>query len=222
MAKLRKALTKPEDWQRHMRVLERLAAPKVVVRPKKRKPVRKMSFSAHKSILIDLDKSVLAASRGGNSDDGVNRSCAPTFQIKKKKWRPIDMERMYFLALPAIRVLPKIKDPSKVAARALTYRITKRTERLAALKKRPEIQLRTPGAVSPAAMEAIGSIRTFIQSLISCFIAQSLAHFSPDIHRRRGSMSFISIRCIDTITLLLDFRNCIYMGRANNSLPKIL
>lgn len=64
MAKLRKALAKPEDWQRHMRVLERLAAPKVVVRPKKRKPVRKMSFSAHKSILIDLDKSSLAASRG--------------------------------------------------------------------------------------------------------------------------------------------------------------
>ncbi|EFN72632.1 hypothetical protein EAG_06816, partial [Camponotus floridanus] len=112
MAKLRKALTKPEDWQRHMRVLERLAAPKVVVRPKKRKP------------------------------------------IKKKKRRPIDVERMHFLALPAIRELPKIKDPSKVAERALTYRITKRTERLAVLKKRPEIQLRTPGAVSPVAMKA--------------------------------------------------------------------
>jgi len=39
MAKLRRALTKPEDWQRHMRVLERLAAPKVVARPKRRKPV---------------------------------------------------------------------------------------------------------------------------------------------------------------------------------------
>lgn len=81
MAKLRKALAKPEDWQRHMRVLERLAAPKVVVRPKKRKPVRKMSFSAHKSILIDLDKSGSFPRRvagggggrgGGNSDDRVN------------------------------------------------------------------------------------------------------------------------------------------------------
>lgn len=71
MAKLRKALTKPEDWQRHMRVLEKLAAPKVVVRPKKRKPVRKMSFSAHKSILIDLDKSVLAASRTGGGGGGI-------------------------------------------------------------------------------------------------------------------------------------------------------
>lgn len=58
MAKLRKALTKPEDWQRHMRVLERLAAPKVAVRPKKKKPVRKIVVLVHKSILIDLDKSV--------------------------------------------------------------------------------------------------------------------------------------------------------------------
>ncbi|XP_029662047.1 uncharacterized protein LOC115234839 [Formica exsecta] len=116
MAKLRKALTKPEDWQRHMRVLERLAAPKVAVRPKKKKP-------------------------------------------KKKKRRPIDMERTYFLALPIARIPPKMKDPSKVSARALTYRITKRVERLAVEKKRPEIQLRIPGAVASAAMKAIASER---------------------------------------------------------------
>jgi len=91
------------------------------------------------------------------------------------------MERMYFLALPTIQALPKIKDPLKVSARALTYRITKRTERLAALKKRPEIQLRMPGAVSPSAMKTIGSIRTFIQSLISCFIARNPSPISRPI-----------------------------------------
>ncbi|XP_029177302.1 testicular haploid expressed gene protein-like [Nylanderia fulva] len=116
MAKLRRALTRPEDWQRHMRVLERLAAPKVAVRPKKRR-------------------------------------------IKKKKWRPVNIERINFLALPAIRVPPKFRDPFKVPARALTYRISKRTERLAVRKKGPEIQLRIPGAVTPAAMKAIASER---------------------------------------------------------------
>ncbi|XP_070155916.1 sperm microtubule associated protein 2-like [Polyergus mexicanus] len=120
MAKLRKALTKPEDWQRHMRVLERLAAPKVAIRPKKKKLVRK---------------------------------------IKKKKRRPIDMERTYFLALPIARIPLKMKDPLKVSARALNYRITKRVERLAIKKERPEIQFRIPGAVAPAAMKAIASER---------------------------------------------------------------
>lgn len=85
MAKLRKALTKPEDWQRHMRVLERLAAPKVIVRPKKRKPVRKMSFSAHKSILIDLDKSVLAASRGEILMTGSIDRAHRRFRLRRKR-----------------------------------------------------------------------------------------------------------------------------------------
>lgn len=38
MAKLRRFL-KPEDWKRHMRVLNKLAMPKVVARPKRRRPV---------------------------------------------------------------------------------------------------------------------------------------------------------------------------------------
>lgn len=48
MEKLRQALVKPEDWQRHMRVLQRLAAPKVIkiVKPKKKKPVRNIIFLA--------------------------------------------------------------------------------------------------------------------------------------------------------------------------------
>ncbi|XP_072755671.1 uncharacterized protein Theg [Anoplolepis gracilipes] len=116
MAKLRKALTKPEDWQRHMRVLERLAAPKVI-RPKKRKPV------------------------------------------KKKKWKPVNIKHIYFLALPTIRAAPRIKDPWKVSAHALAYRITKRMESLAVRKKPPKIQLRIPGAVSPAALKATASER---------------------------------------------------------------
>ncbi|XP_025161323.1 testicular haploid expressed gene protein-like [Harpegnathos saltator] len=115
MAKLRKALTKPEDWQRHMRVLERLAAPKVV-RPKKK----------------------------------------PT---KKRKWRPVDPKRLEALAQPTVREQPKAKEPFVVAASALTYQITKRTERLAITRKRPEIPLRVPGAVTPAAMRATASER---------------------------------------------------------------
>lgn len=33
--KLRKAFIKPDDWQRHIKVLEKLAAPKIVRRRKK-------------------------------------------------------------------------------------------------------------------------------------------------------------------------------------------
>ncbi|KAL6444592.1 hypothetical protein ACFW04_002005 [Cataglyphis niger] len=120
MAKLRRALTKPEDWQRHMRVLERLAAPKVVVRPKK-KP-------------------------------------------KKKKIRPVDIERINSLALPLVREIPKIRDPLVVSRQALRYRITKRIQSLAVEKERPEIKLLIPGAVRPAAMKAIGNIRTHFYS----------------------------------------------------------
>ncbi|XP_025987895.2 uncharacterized protein LOC105204613 [Solenopsis invicta] len=116
MAKLRRAFTKPEDWQRHMRVLERLAAPKVAAKPKRRKPT------------------------------------------KRRKKRPLDWERLYFLALPQIRHAPKAKDPLEMMSRALTYRITKRIESLAVRRKLPEMPLRIPGAVSPAATKAIGSI----------------------------------------------------------------
>ncbi|KYN44353.1 hypothetical protein ALC56_01218 [Trachymyrmex septentrionalis] len=115
MAKLRRALTKPEDWQRHMRALEILAAPKA--RPKRRKP------------------------------------------IKKRKWRPVDMERVSFLALPLIRHEPTPRDPFRVSERALVYRMSKRMERLTYLTIRPEIEYRIPGRVSPAATKAIASKR---------------------------------------------------------------
>ncbi|KAL0100666.1 hypothetical protein PUN28_019217 [Cardiocondyla obscurior] len=115
MAKLHRALTKPEDWQRHMRVLERLAAPKVVARPKRRKP--------------------------------------------RKKWRPINVERMYFLALPKIQQEPTSRNLFEVQPHALTYRITKRIEKLAIPNKQPKILLKIPGAVSPAAMKATASER---------------------------------------------------------------
>ncbi|XP_018052173.1 PREDICTED: uncharacterized protein LOC108689754 [Atta colombica] len=128
MAKLRRALTKPEDWQRHMRVLERLAAPKVVAKPKKRKP------------------------------------------SKKRKWRPVNLERVYFLALPLIRKDIVLKDPFKVAEHALTYIISKRMERLSIRKIRPEIPLRIPGAVSPAAMKAIGSNTHFVTTFTTVTI----------------------------------------------------
>ncbi|KAL6265286.1 hypothetical protein P5V15_002066 [Pogonomyrmex californicus] len=114
MAKLRRALAKPEDWERHMRVLKRLAAPKVA---KRRKPV------------------------------------------KRRKRRPVNIERIYFLALPMTREVPRLRDPFAVPSRALTYHITKWTERLATPKKPVEIPWRMPGAVSLAAKKAIASER---------------------------------------------------------------
>ncbi|RLU23943.1 hypothetical protein DMN91_004151 [Ooceraea biroi] len=121
MAKLRRALTKPEDWQRHMRVLERLAAPKFPAKPKRKKLRWKILLS--------------------------------------KKSRPIDMERLASMALPVIRQVPDVKEPFTVALSALTYKISKRTERLAIRKKQPEILPRIPGTVSPAALKAIASER---------------------------------------------------------------
>ncbi|EZA47811.1 hypothetical protein X777_15244 [Ooceraea biroi] len=128
MAKLRRALTKPEDWQRHMRVLERLAAPKFPAKPKRKKLRWKILLS--------------------------------------KKSRPIDMERLASMALPVIRQVPDVKEPFTVALSALTYKISKRTERLAIRKKQPEILPRIPGTVSPAALKAIGNVLVTIQSLL--------------------------------------------------------
>lgn len=82
MAKLRRALVKPEDWQRHMRVLEKLAAPKVV-RPKKKKRVRD-PILAHESVLIDLDKN---ARRPPRQIPRMNRSIDRVlrcFRLRKK------------------------------------------------------------------------------------------------------------------------------------------
>ncbi|TGZ51039.1 Uncharacterized protein DBV15_00708 [Temnothorax longispinosus] len=117
MAKLRRALTKPEDWQKYIK----WAAPKVAAKPKRRKP-----------------------------------------GTRKKKWRPVNLERVYFLALPTIKHEPRLRDPFEVSPRALTYRITKRVEKLATRKKDPEIPLRIPGAVSPAATKAIGTSERII------------------------------------------------------------
>lgn len=78
------------------------------------------------------------------------------FQGKRKKWRPFNVERIYTLAIPIIRLRPKLRDPFKVPPHALTYQLTKRMESLAVEKKRPEIPLRIPGVVSPAATKAIG------------------------------------------------------------------
>lgn len=82
------------------------------------------------------------------------------FQIKKKKWRPVNTERLDWLALPTIRPMPKLREAFEVKPRALIYKITKRMERLAVHKKPPRIPLRILGAVSPAAMKAIGRAYT--------------------------------------------------------------
>lgn len=212
MAKLRKALAKPEDWQRHMRVLDRLAAPKVAVRPKK-KPVRNASlfhpypnpdrsrrgasgvrpdarhrcFRANDPLCVCLSLSLALfplipsryiseqeekrhspGSHAGNhrfrASDPLSVSFSrvplppPTFQSKRrKKWRPVNVERLEALAQPAIREAPEIRDPFAVAPRALTYKISKRIEEIAFRKKPPEILPRTPGAVSPAALIATGT-----------------------------------------------------------------
>jgi len=86
--------------------------------------------------------------------------------FQRKKWRPVNIERLYFLALPTIQHEPKLRDPFEVLPRALVYRITKRTERLAIKKKLPEIPLRVPGAVSPAATKAIGSNTHLVIAII--------------------------------------------------------
>lgn len=105
---------------------------------------------------------------------------------------------MYFLALPRIRHEIKLKDPFEVPPRALTYRITKRMERLAVRKKRPEIPLRIPGAVSPAATKAIGNSTHLADTIIryhsgvTILLLQFLRSIrskklSPSIRRKRPS-----------------------------------
>lgn len=82
------------------------------------------------------------------------------------------MERVYFLALPMVRHKPMLRDPFEVSERALTYRMTKRIEKLATRKKRPEVSFRIPGAVSPAATKARGSnthLATTFTTVTICF-----------------------------------------------------
>ena len=114
-----------------------------------------------------------------NSGDEAARSLVRSidrtfwyFQSKKRKWRPVNLERVYFLALPLKRKVIVLKDPFKVAKHALTYIMSNRMERLASRKIRPEIPLRIPGAVSPAAMKAIGSnthFATTFTTVTICF-----------------------------------------------------
>ncbi|XP_012054100.1 PREDICTED: uncharacterized protein LOC105617137 [Atta cephalotes] len=174
MAKLRRALTKPEDWQRHMRVLERLAAPKVVAKPKKRKP------------------------------------------SKKRKWRPVNLERVYFLALPLIRKDIVLKDPFKVAEHALTYIISKRMERLSIRKIRPEIPLRIPGAVSPAAMKAIGSNTHFATTFTTTCITDA-PEMVANARGRRGSVDDFS-NSSDSSSISSDMNNDYTFEDMNNDI----
>lgn len=157
---------------------------------------------SHKSILIDLDKNVQRVADSGDEDRSPARSIDRAlryFQGKRKKWRPIDIERIYFLALPIMRHVPKLRDPFQVSARALTYHITKRIENLATREKRTEIPLRIPGAVSLAATKAIGSNTHLISITIIIirfaairssrfdFSARYAENSSPLIRRMRRS-----------------------------------
>ncbi|KAK9300275.1 hypothetical protein QLX08_007034 [Tetragonisca angustula] len=115
MAKLRRAI-KPEEWDRHVELLEILAAPKVP--PKPRFP-------------------------------------------RKRRWRPVNMRRIEELSTPVTREMPRARDPFKVARTALTYKISKRTQKIAYSKAVAEITPpRILGAVSPAALRAVASPRT--------------------------------------------------------------
>lgn len=82
-------------------------------------------------------------------------------QMRKKKWKPIDFERLDLLAQPRVYQMPLIKDPFVVTKKALTYKITKRIKNLAIRKEPPEIPLQILG-VAPSALKAIGNIYALI------------------------------------------------------------
>lgn len=63
---------------------------------------------------------------------------------------------METLSQPITRKIPEMKDLFAVAPHALTYKISKRMEKLSFRRKLSEVFLRMPGAVSPAALKAIG------------------------------------------------------------------
>lgn len=96
-----------------------------------------------------------------------------------------------------IRHKPKLRDPFEVPPHALTYQMTKRMESLTIRKKRPEIPLRIPGAVSPAATKAIGR-NTHLAVAITTVIIPALrssrfdfsARYAPRNrpHRSAGSV----------------------------------
>ncbi|XP_060817329.1 uncharacterized protein LOC132907887 [Bombus pascuorum] len=87
----------------------------------------------------------------------------PRLPGKKKKWRPVNMRRIEELSTPPVREIPPPKDPSEVPRSALTYRITKRLQKIAYPKTVPEIiPPRILGKVSPGALRAVATPRTII------------------------------------------------------------
>ncbi|XP_076548640.1 testicular haploid expressed gene isoform X2 [Osmia lignaria lignaria] len=118
MAKLRRAI-KPEDWDRHLEILDRLSTPKET-------PIPKLPF-------------------------------------KRRRWRPVNMRRIEELSVPSMREMPPPKDPFTVPITALTYKITKRLDQISQPRQLEGAgSARMPGAVSPAALEAVASPRTLI------------------------------------------------------------
>ncbi|XP_043512998.1 uncharacterized protein LOC122530258 isoform X1 [Frieseomelitta varia] len=80
---------------------------------------------------------------------------------RKRRWRPVNMRRIEELSTPVTREMPRARDPFKVARTALTYKISKRTQKIAYSKTMAEITPpRILGAVSPAALRAVASPRT--------------------------------------------------------------
>lgn len=68
------------------------------------------------------------------------------------------MRRLEELASPPVREMPEFKDPFKVPGTALTYKISKRLEKIALPKEPPEIiPPRVLGTVSRGALQAIGT-----------------------------------------------------------------
>ncbi|KAK1117884.1 hypothetical protein K0M31_015555 [Melipona bicolor] len=66
------------------------------------------------------------------------------------------MRRIEELSTPVTREMPRARDPFKVAKTALTYKISKRTQKIAYSKTVAEvIPPRILGAVSPAALKAV-------------------------------------------------------------------
>ncbi|XP_017756295.1 PREDICTED: uncharacterized protein LOC108548041 [Eufriesea mexicana] len=85
----------------------------------------------------------------------------PRLPGKRKKWRPVNMRRIEELASPPVREIPEVKDPFRVPATALTYKISKRLEKIALPKEPPEIiPPRILGTVSRGALQAVASPRT--------------------------------------------------------------
>ncbi|XP_050466654.1 uncharacterized protein LOC126859417 [Cataglyphis hispanica] len=139
MAKLRKALTKPEDWQRHMRVLERLAAPKIVVRPKK-KPVRKMDP-------LTVSKRALAYRITKRIESLAVEKERPEIKlqipgaVRPAAMKAIASQRVIALAKPAQRPAGMQTDLREdafvVSPMALTARCSRRLKTLAKPRKYP-------------------------------------------------------------------------------------